>query len=566
VIHRDLKPTNILLDSGEDGQIYVRLIDFGIATLQGRSASPPLTTAGNEIGTVAYMAPERLSGIAAPSNDIFSLGVILHQMLTGRMPSTTSASSGPESPSMEKPIAEVVRRATATNPADRYSSAEELLKAFEAAYQQVTRPTTVKTTTVEPDDTVVAVNGSAPDQPTTSARPELVSLAHSGELPALDVQTPTPARQPVRLSFAAEDYDAPTANLQQSQNQRLLNNNRPPLLRPRPAKQSNNVKRSRLALFLTVATGVVIIILALLLYAGFQVVDATSVAINFAPRTQVVSKVVTLKADPRVTSIHLAERVIPEPVPVVTQQTSQSATTTGKVNCQFGLFDCMQGVSPEDVNNLVQQMKPGLDQNITQMLKNKVAAAHGTQISAINIFNQTVTSTPPIGQPGKTVTVNLSEQGSVGYFSNRDVTNIAHQAITDAVTQLGQTYQVVDSTINTGTIKIQAIDPNTGVTSIAVAAGAVALYHFSDAELQAISQGLVGKSQAQARAFLQSQPGIDPASIAINFTSGSHQSMPSDTQHIKLIPVSPASLPNVPLTPVTGQVPGAQPDPGSNGQ
>jgi serine/threonine protein kinase len=78
VIHRDLKPSNILLDNEEvTEQVYVRLIDFGIATKLGEVASPPLTTAGHEIGTLAYMAPERLNGIAAPSNDIYSLGVIL---------------------------------------------------------------------------------------------------------------------------------------------------------------------------------------------------------------------------------------------------------------------------------------------------------------------------------------------------------------------------------------------------------------------------------------------------------------------------------------------------------
>src|SRR5215469_13084307 len=121
VIHRDLKPTNILLDS-QDGQIYVRLIDFGIASLQGQAASAPLTTAGNEVGTVAYMAPERLSGVAAPSNDIFSLGVILYQMLTGHFPTLQLNHRLPQ------PLEYVVRRCIAPHPEDRFASAEEVLK------------------------------------------------------------------------------------------------------------------------------------------------------------------------------------------------------------------------------------------------------------------------------------------------------------------------------------------------------------------------------------------------------------------------------------------------------
>src|SRR5215469_1144935 len=132
VIHRDLKPSNILLDHEEDSQrVYVRLIDFGIASLQGQAASAPLTTAGNEMGTEVYMAPERLSGIAAPSNDIYSLGLMLYQMLTGKLPEGDVDSMLPE------PLVEVVQGSTEFDPSKRCASAEELLKAFEHAYQSL---------------------------------------------------------------------------------------------------------------------------------------------------------------------------------------------------------------------------------------------------------------------------------------------------------------------------------------------------------------------------------------------------------------------------------------------
>src|SRR5215472_351677 len=132
VIHRDLKPSNILLDHEEDSQrVYVRLIDFGIASLQGQAASAPLTTAGNEMGTEAYMAPERLSGVAAPSNDIYSLGLILYLMLTGQLPENNIESMLPE------PLIEVVEQCIVPNPGQRYANAELLLKAFERAYQSL---------------------------------------------------------------------------------------------------------------------------------------------------------------------------------------------------------------------------------------------------------------------------------------------------------------------------------------------------------------------------------------------------------------------------------------------
>lgn len=80
VIHRDLKPSNILVD--EQGR--VRILDFGIARLRGTSR---LTQTGSTVGTLAYSPPELAQGKEAePTSDVYSLGVVLYQMLTGRLP------------------------------------------------------------------------------------------------------------------------------------------------------------------------------------------------------------------------------------------------------------------------------------------------------------------------------------------------------------------------------------------------------------------------------------------------------------------------------------------------
>jgi serine/threonine protein kinase len=555
VVHRDLKPTNIMLDT-EDGDVYVRLIDFGIATLQGRSASPPLTTAGHEMGTVAYMAPERLSGIAAPSNDIFSLGVILHQMLTARMP-TAAPSPHSAAPRLAEPLARVVRKAIASNPDERYATAEELLKAFEEAYQQIIRPLRANTPVIATD--LVAPAHSRPEREQPSpVHTELVSLAHSGELPVMISPTSAQARTPSGSTFTPEDYNAPTTYFQQpdpAQQARLLPNSRPPLLRPRPPKpprQVNRTRRNSLVLAISVATVLVLIVFACMLYYGYQVVDATSVSINFSPRTQVISQVVTLKADPKASSVNSADRIIPESIQKTQKSSSQTADTTGKVNCAFAGFGCQQGVSQDDVDMLTAQMQPTLDQSIKQDLMNQINSKHGTQIGSVYISNLTITPSPAVGMPGKTVTVTLSEEGSAGYFLRSDAAGVARQALTKAVAQLGPGYAMVDSTMTIGSFKIQSIDPTSGVSTIAASEGAVALYQFTQQDLQAISKGLLGKSLAAATAFLQSQPGIDPTSVKINFTSGNNKTMPGDTQHIKLIPLNPDSLPGVPMTPVSG--------------
>jgi serine/threonine protein kinase len=206
VVHRDLKPSNILLDQGSEGQVYVRLIDFGIARSQGTAASPPLTVAGHEMGTVAYMAPERLSGVAAPSNDIYSLGVILYQMLTGHLPTPDQHISLPQ------PLDYVVRRCMARHIDQRFTSAEEVRNAFEQACRQLSA-----TRTLPPAAGLGALSfaaqagmGDAPygrEKHTVGADPkrEVATLQRTEDVPSSS------------STFSPEDYDAPTTTVGASQ-------------------------------------------------------------------------------------------------------------------------------------------------------------------------------------------------------------------------------------------------------------------------------------------------------------------------------------------------------------
>jgi serine/threonine-protein kinase len=94
LIHRDLKPSNILaLDGGQSGELSVKLLDFGIAKqTDPDEESPTLTQTGLGIMTPAYAAPEQLRGHAVGVfTDVYSLGVVLYQLLTGTVPFDLSA-------------------------------------------------------------------------------------------------------------------------------------------------------------------------------------------------------------------------------------------------------------------------------------------------------------------------------------------------------------------------------------------------------------------------------------------------------------------------------------------
>jgi serine/threonine protein kinase len=152
IIHRDLKPSNALIDS--QGNLF--LTDFGIAKLL-ESASPRLTQTDAIMGTPAYISPEQAqSARVNQRSDIYSLGIILYEMVTGRVPFVAETplavilkhvSDPLPLPSSLKPdipetIEKVVLKALAKEPNDRFATVEEFLSAWKRALDETksTRP------------------------------------------------------------------------------------------------------------------------------------------------------------------------------------------------------------------------------------------------------------------------------------------------------------------------------------------------------------------------------------------------------------------------------------------
>ncbi|MGE5641614.1 MAG: serine/threonine protein kinase [Byssovorax cruenta] len=179
VVHRDLKPANALIDSF--GNVF--LTDFGIAKLL-ESASPRLTQTDAVMGTPAYISPEQAQGMPVDQrSDIYSLGIILYEMVTGGVPFVADTplavlfkhiSDPLPLPSKVKPdvpeaIEKVILKALAKDPKDRFPTAGEFVTAWKQALDEAkaARQTRETVPPIRPPETVVRQPEVKPIPPTS---------------------------------------------------------------------------------------------------------------------------------------------------------------------------------------------------------------------------------------------------------------------------------------------------------------------------------------------------------------------------------------------------------------
>jgi eukaryotic-like serine/threonine-protein kinase len=211
IIHRDVKPGNLMVVGGPvgGGEMTVKLTDFGIARAMEQTR---ITQVGSVVGTAAYLAPEQVRGEeATPATDVYALGVVIYQFLTGRLPYEGSSlaelairqqNESPLPPStynadVPETLGGAVLRALEGDPRRRYASAEELAGGLRLGLEgeDVTVPEGATPTNVLGGDTAATRHLDR-----TTAQTEYRPAQSQTRRPEVRAPQPPPAAPPARAA------------------------------------------------------------------------------------------------------------------------------------------------------------------------------------------------------------------------------------------------------------------------------------------------------------------------------------------------------------------------------
>jgi serine/threonine protein kinase len=229
IVHRDVKPENIVLHRNARGALEPKLIDFGVARLDVKGAR--LTRAGAILGTPNYMAPEQIRGDLSidPRADLWAIGVVLYECATGARPFVADnirelfskilleepapiESAAPELPAA---FVALVRRALDRDPARRWPSARAMLVEFasiDEVRRDLTLATTFSTLGLAHDGTRTLVAGSAFARPKDAIAPSTMVNHVPGDAPVDQTINVVLEPEPEPAQRSAATRDAPATS------------------------------------------------------------------------------------------------------------------------------------------------------------------------------------------------------------------------------------------------------------------------------------------------------------------------------------------------------------------
>ncbi len=234
IIHRDLKPENIFLCSQGGLEDFAKVLDFGLAKVTEREMQPGsliLTQEGMVFGTPEFMSPEQAQGKTLdPRSDVYSLAVILYELLTGKLPfdartpmefiglhvQATPIPLADRAPGNEYPVGlqDVLDRALAKKPEDRFQSAAE----FAAALRSIVNDRNVEQAMSAIPDAAAALAETVPSIQAIQQRAQTPRSMRAADTNAVKVPTPQPAPAAQNTPAAPAVPDAhPVASLRPKQ-------------------------------------------------------------------------------------------------------------------------------------------------------------------------------------------------------------------------------------------------------------------------------------------------------------------------------------------------------------
>ncbi len=346
LIHRDIKSSNVLLELHRNTPPHVYLADFGLVRTarqaeQERAGKPiPLDQVP---GTPHYMAPEQTRGIITPLTDIYALGVLLYQMLTGELPyndaddikviqmhlSDPIPSLSAHDVSIPHELDEVVRTAMAKLPEERYQSVAALRVAFLAAMKG--------SMSVAPETERIAERERRSAPLKRRASVSLVTEDVQGP-PVMPVAAPRQQRRPAPVALGAAERRKPRMTDDFKLSQRVTEEPvKPARPRPKPAQTRAPHRSSRL-FYLTVLVPLILLVLVLMprvlgisfFPSGFPLFGTAPVAtVYITPQSKDFQDTYLLTASPQVQTPGLKTHTIPDRL--VQQQLTDTRTvaTTG---------------------------------------------------------------------------------------------------------------------------------------------------------------------------------------------------------------------------------------------